>query len=117
MEEHKEKWYKTYEAAKEFGISQSALSRAIRMGKLKSTKVSGHSPTGFVDLIPESALIEYMKNKKDRVTTLKGVSEMTVDDISEEILKRLNDAYQKGFKDGMAKAKNEYMSALKGVKL
>lgn len=117
MEEHKEKWYKTGEASKEFGISQSALSRAIRMGKLKSSKITGHSPTGFVDLIPESALIEYMKNKKERVTTIKGVSEMTIDDISEEILKRINDAYQRGFKDGMAKAKAEYMSALKGVKL
>ena len=117
MEEHKEKWYKTSEASKEFGISQSALSRAIRLGKLKSTKISGHSPTGFVDLISESALIEYMKDKKDRTTIIKGVSEMTIDDISEELLKRMNDAYQRGFKDGMAKAKNEYMSALKGVKL
>ena len=117
MSEEKQKWYKAYEAAKEFGISVTTVRNAIRDGKLTTTKVSGKSPTGFIDLIPETALVEFMKNYTARKTVVNEVSSLTIDDIAEDILKRIQDAYDKGFKDGCAKTKNEFLAAVKGVKV
>lgn len=117
MTEEKKKWYKVAEASAEFGIDRSYINRAIREGKIKVSKISGSSPTGFISLIPEDEMVKFAKNHVARKTTITGVTDMTVDDLAEELLKRIKDAYDKGFKDGMTKAKNEYMAAIKGVKL
>ena len=116
-EEKKMKWYKVAEASEQFGIDKSVINKAIRNGKIKVTKISGPSPTGFISSIPEDEMIKFARNHVARKTTITGVTDMTVDDLAEELLKRIKDAYDKGFKDGMAKAKNEYMAAIKGVKL
>ena len=117
MSEEKKKWYKVSEASAEFGINKSQINKVIRDGKIKVTKVSGASPTGFVSMIPEDEIVKFAKNHTARKTIIKDVTDITVDDLAEELLKHINDAYEKGFKAGMAKAKNEYMAAIKGVKL
>ena len=117
MTENKQKWYKVDEVAKEFGISAATIRRAIKDGKLKTTKVSGKSPTGFVDMIGELALAEFQKTVRSRKTVIQDVTEMTVDEISTEILKWIDNAYKRGFRDGSAKAKSEYIAAIKGVKV
>lgn len=115
MEEKKEKWYHAKEAAREYGIGYSTITRAIRDGKLKTTKVSGQGRSGFVDLISETSLNEYVKTLKQRKTIITGVTELTVDDLAGELLKRINDAYERGYKDGMATAKKEIKERLKGI--
>lgn len=115
MEEKKEKWYHAKEAAREYGIGYSTITRAIRDGRLKTTKVSGKSRTGFVDLISETLLNEFVKTMKERKTIINGVTDLTVDDLANELLKRINDAYERGYKDGMATAKKEIKERLKEI--
>lgn len=115
MEEKKEKWYHAKEAAREYGIGYSTITKAIRDGKLKTTKVSGQGRTGFVDLISETSLNEYVKNMKERKTIINGVTELTVDDLANELLKRINEAYERGYKDGVATAKKTINERLKGI--
>ena len=41
---------------------------------------------------------------------------MTVEDLANEILKRMRGSYEAGYKQGRKDAKAEFMSAFKGIK-
>ena len=112
-----EKFYTTKQAAEKYMVVEQTLRNAIKNKKLKASQVSsGKSPTGFIYRIAESDLEKFMEDRKMRKTTIPNVTDLTIDDLAEEILKRIRKAHDEGFKEGKKAAKEEFLSALKGVK-
>ena len=111
-----EKYYSTSQAAKEFNVTEQTIRNAINRGKLKALQITNSSSVGFSFKIAESDLKKWVENRKARKTIIPNVSETTIDDIAEDILKRIKNAYNEGYKAGKKAAKDEFMSALKGVK-
>lgn len=58
----KEKWYKIPEAAKELGKSVASISSAIKRGTLIAKEIPGKSKTGYIYMISETALMEYLED-------------------------------------------------------
>ena len=58
----KEKWYKVPEAAKELGKSTAVISSAIKRGTLIAKEIPGKSKTGYIYMISETALAEYLED-------------------------------------------------------
>lgn len=117
----KERWFKTDEAAKYAGVSLATISKAVREGKLVASQISDSSRHGFHYMITESALFEWVEDRKtvkaNAIATSKVPSEMTIEDIAKEITLRIQKAYDAGFKDGKKVGKAEAMDAVRGVKV
>lgn len=58
----KEKWYKIPEAAKELGKTPATISSAIKRGTLIAKEIPGKSKTGYIYMISETALAEYLED-------------------------------------------------------
>lgn len=113
-----EKYYSVPAAAAELRISDQTLYTAIKEGKLKSMQVpAGSGGVRYVHKIAETDLLNWFENRKALKTQIVGVTELTVEDLADELLKRIKHAYNEGYKDGVKHAKTELMSAMKGVKL
>lgn len=116
----KEKWFKITEAAQYAGVSGNTLSKAIREGRLKASQISDSSKHGFHYMVTESALYEWVEDRKsvkaNAIATSKVPSELTIEDIAKEITLRIQKAYDAGFKDGKKVGKAECMEALKGIR-
>ena len=116
-----EKRFKAKEAAKYAGVSLATISKAIREGKLVASQISDSSKWGYHYRITESALYEWVEDRKtvkaNAIVTSKVPSEMTIEDIAKEITLRIQKAYDAGFKDGKKVGKTEAMEAVKGVKV
>ena len=67
-------------------------------------------------MIAESDFREWYANRRDRKSTIKGVSEMTVEELADELMKRIKKAYDDGYKQGRKDQRDEMLTALKGVK-
>lgn len=119
MDAGKEKWYDIATAAKEAGVSRPTLTKAAREGRLRASQVSGgRGKTGHHYLISESALIEWMndrKSVKDTVAAVNAVHMSTVEELAAELNKRIQDAYDKGFRDGEKATKNAMQKSLKDL--
>lgn len=120
MSDTKEKWFKSVEAANYAGVSLATIHKAIREGKLVASQISDSSKHGFHYMITESALYEWVEDRKtvkaNAIATSKVPSEMTIEDIAKEITLRIQKAYDTGFKEGKKAGKAECMDALKGVR-
>lgn len=58
----KEKWYRISEAAKEIGKSVASITSAINRGTLIAKEIPGKSRTGYIYMISETALAEYLED-------------------------------------------------------
>lgn len=117
MSENNEKFYNTKKAALQVGVSDATIKSAIKRGELPAKQIASGGPKGYSYMVSETDLITWMDTRKQRKTTIAGVTEMTVDDLANEILKRLKHEYERGYKQGKKDAKEEFMKAFKGVKL
>lgn len=64
VDQGKEKWYKIAEAAKELGVQTVNIRNAIHRGSLIAKEIPGTSPTGYVYMISETSLAEYLDDPK-----------------------------------------------------
>ena len=60
----KEKWYRISEAAKELGVQTTNIRNAIHRGSLIAKEIPGRSSTGYVYMISETSLTEYLDDPK-----------------------------------------------------
>lgn len=119
MEDTKEKYFDTKQASKEAGVSVNAICTAIKNGKLQASQISDSSRFGYHYLVSETALIEWMNNRWKRGSTTaapKALSQFSLEDIADELTRRIKKAYEEGYKDGVKKAKQDILTAMKGVK-
>ena len=112
-----EKYYTVKQATEGIGISGQTITKAIRDKQLKASEIPAGGRRGYTYRIAETDLIEWMDNRKKRMTIIPEVTTMTVDDVANEILARIQKAYDDGFKAGVKHAKAEMLGAIKGVKL
>jgi hypothetical protein len=98
-------------------VTDQTIRNAIAKGKLSCTKVPSGNSNGDKMFVDYDELMVWIDNRKKRITTIPGVSDLTIDDLAEELLKRIQKAYDEGYKAGVAAAKEEFSNALKAVKL
>lgn len=115
-EEQREKHYTVKQASERIGIDYSTLNKACHSGKIRCSTVPNPSGNGNKFLISESALMEYDANRERRNTKYQSADSMTVEDLANEILRRVKNAYDEGYRQGRKDAKTEFMSAFKGIK-
>ena len=115
-EEQREKHYTVKQASERIGIDYSTLNKACHAGKIKCSTVPNPSGNGNRFLISESALLEYDANREKRNTKSPSIDALTVEDLANEILRRVRGAYDEGYRQGRKDAKTEFMSAFKGIK-
>lgn len=120
MSELNEKWYNIAQAKVVSGVSTATLSKAIREGKLVAKQISDSSRYGYHYMVSETALLQWVEDRKTvkahAIATTKVPSELTIEDIAQEITLRIQKAYDTGFRDGKKAGKSEIMDAIKGVK-
>ncbi len=114
----KEKWYTAKEAGEVAGVQASTLTTAIRHGKLVAKQISDSSRYGFHYMISESALIDWVEDRKSRKADAlpKSLEEYSVEDIAQEILRRIHQSYNKGVKDGRKSMKAELIGKFREAK-
>lgn len=114
-----EKWYDLKKASKEAGVSTQTIYSAIRAGKLVARQISDSSRFGFHYMIGESALLEWVEDRKtvkaNAVATSKDLSAYNIQDLAAEITLRIQNAYEKGIKEGKKAARREIKEQLKQV--
>ena len=115
-EEQKEKHYTPKQLHEQFNVEYTGIIKACRQGKLKASTVPAPHGAGHAYLIAESDFREWYANRRDRNSTIKGVSEMTVEELADELMKRIKKAYDDGYKQGRKDQRDEMLTALKGVK-
>ena len=101
-----ERYYTIKQASDEFGIAYSTLAYACRSNKIPHRDINNRP------MMAESDIKSYIEDKQKRITKT-SVSELTIDDLAEEILKRIQDAYDRGRADGIKEAKQAMMQAFK----
>lgn len=104
-----EKHYTPKQASEKFGLTYATIYSACRNGKLACREINGSY------MIAETAMIDYINQRKARIT-VPAYSAMSVDDLAEELLKRIHDAYDKGYADGKKDAKQALNEAIKAIK-
>lgn len=115
------KYLTVKQAAEECGMSVNQIKRACKNGELKASEVAGSGRYGWQYMIAEDDLVEWVENRPSgrRTNTVvvytKDPSDMTVNDIAGEILNRIQEAYNKGYSDGMHQAKVEMLKKLNEV--
>ncbi len=112
-----EKYYSVKAAAEELKLSYNIVWAAVKSGKLRAMQIPSGKGTGYTHRIAETDLLNWFENRKALKTQIVGVTELTVEDLSMELLKRIQHAYDEGFKAGKKAAKDEFMKAMKEVKL
>lgn len=115
-EEQKEKNYTPKQLHEKFNVEYTGIVKACKQGKLKASTVPAPRGHGYTYLIAESDFMEWYANRRDRKSTIKGVSEMTVEELADELMKRIRKAYDDGYKQGRKDQRDEMLTALKGVK-
>lgn len=123
MNEGSEKWYTTAQAAEECNVVKSTLTRAIRDGRLVASEVPSQGRKGTKYMISETALFEWLEHgggkEKGDVRTKRYVAkkytDMSIEELAGELLRRLQEAYNQGYADGQKNQKREIMDMLKGV--
>jgi len=90
---------------------------AIANKKLTASVVPAANNRGSTTFVNYDELMQWASTRKKRMTTIPGVATLTIDDLAEELLKRIQHAYEEGYKAGVQAAKQEYLDAIKGVKL
>lgn len=115
-EAQKEKHYTPKQLHDEFNVEYTGIVKACRQGKLKASTMPAPRGSGYTYLIAESDFREWYANRRDRKSTIKGVSEMTVEELADELMKRIKKAYDDGYKQGRKDQRDEMLTALKGVK-
>lgn len=120
MSEMNEKWFNLQEATQVSGVSYAVLNKALREGKLVGKQISDSSRYGYHWLVSETALLQWVEDRKTvkahAIATSKVPSELTIEDIAQEITLRIQKAYETGLRDGKKAGKAEIMDAIKGVK-
>lgn len=120
MSELTEKWYNLQEASQVSGVSYPVLNKALREGKLVGKQISDSSRYGYHWLVSESALLAWVEDRKTvkahAIATSKVASDLTIQDIAEEITLRIQKAYDTGYKDGKKAGIAEVKDAIRGVK-
>jgi predicted site-specific integrase-resolvase len=104
-----EKHYTPKQASEHFGLSYATIYSACRNGRLACREINGSY------MIAETAMLDYINQRKARIT-VPGYSEMSVDDLADELLKRIKTAYDKGYADGKKDAKQALNEAIRGLK-
>lgn len=104
-----EKYYNVKQASERFGLSYQTIYSACKHKRLDCRELNG------TYMIAETAMLDYINNRKARII-VPTYSQLTVDDLAEEILKRINDAYEKGYEAEKKDAKQTLSEALKGLK-
>jgi excisionase family DNA binding protein len=104
-----EKYYTCKQASEEFGLSYAAIYSACKDGRINARQ------TGRSYMVSESDIREYIENRKKRIVVDTSLSEWSVEDIANEILKRIEDAYERGVKDGKKAMRDEFTQAFKSV--
>lgn len=103
-----ERFFTVKQAAQESGLTYGAIYSACKEGRIGCRNVNN------TYMIGETALRTYIDHRRKRITTT-NESELTIDDLAEELLKRIQDAYDRGKADGRKEAREEFMSAFKSV--
>jgi predicted site-specific integrase-resolvase len=104
-----EKYYTIKQASENFGIAYATIYSACKQKRIDCRQVND------TYMISESSMREYIDHKKKRMTVPSN-SRLTIDDIAEEIIKRINEAYDTGYADGRKAAKAVFTDALKDLK-
>lgn len=112
-----EKFVTIKRAAEICHVADQTIRNAITKGTLACTKVPSGDSRGEKMFVNYDELMEWFDKRKKRITTIPGVSELTIDDLAEELLKRIQKSYDDGYAAGVAAAKTEISNALKAVKL
>lgn len=115
-EEQKEKHYTPKQLHDEFNVEYTGIVKACKSGKLKASMLPASRGAGYTYSIAESDFKEWYANRRDRKSTIKGVSEMTVEELADELMKRIKKAYDDGYRAGRKDQREEMLTALKGVK-
>ena len=114
---NKEKWFTIKEAVDYAGVSRATLDSAIRKGTLVASQISdGGGRYGFHYMISETALLEWVEDRKTVKSDVRMPAEMTVDKIADWITNEIQKAYENGFKDGMKTAREQMLVAAKGLR-
>lgn len=114
---NKEKWFTIKEAVDYTGVSRATLNSAINKGTLVASQISdGGGRCGFHYMISETALLEWVEDRKTVKADVRMPAEMTVDKIADWITNEIQKAYENGFKDGMKTAREQMLIAAKGLK-
>lgn len=120
MSELTEKWFNLQEASQVSGVSYAVLNKALREGKLVGKQISDSSRYGYHWLVSESALLAWVEDRKTvkahAIATSKVASELSIQDIAEEITLRIKKAYEQGYKEGKKAGISEVKDAIRGVK-
>ena len=112
-----EKHYTVKEAISRIGIDYSVLNKACKSGKCKCSEVPSHSGHGNTYLIAQSDLDYWFNNVyRARKSGTTSVQSMTIEDLAEELMRRIKQSYDDGYKAGRRDARNEFMSAFKDIK-
>lgn len=117
--EQKEKYFTIKQAADSVKLDYSSIRKACIDGQLQHSVVPKSRGNGDMILISETALTEWYVNRKERVKSKPpsaSIKEMTVEDLANEILKRMRGSYEAGYKQGRKDARAEFMSAFNGIK-
>lgn len=118
MSEANNQKYVTVKKASEIvGVADQTIRNAIANKKLNASVVPANNNRGSTTFIEYEELMAWASARKKRMTTIPGVATLTIDDLAEELLKRIQNAYEEGYKAGVQAAKQEYLDAIKGVKL
>ena len=114
--EQKEKHYTVKQASERLGVDYSTLNKACHSGKLRCSTFPNPTGNGNKFLIAESDLLEWNENRDKRMPRTSSVDSLTIEDLANEILRRVKGAYDEGYKQGRKDARNEFMSVFKDIK-
>lgn len=98
-------------------VADQTIRNAIAKGALSCTKVPSGDSRGEKMFVNYDELMAWFDNRKKRITTIPGVTDLTIDDIADELLKRVQKAYDEGYRAGIEAARKQYQDAFKAVKL
>ena len=114
----REKHYTVKQASEYLGVDYSSINKACHAGKINCSTIPSPTNHGTTFLISETALTEWYVNRRERGTrtSTNTIAEMTVEDLANEILKRIQGAYDEGYRQGRKAQRAEMLDALKGIK-
>ena len=111
-----EKFYTVKQAAEYLGIDYSSINKACHAKRINCSIIPSPTNHGNTFLISETALTEWYANRRERSPKAPSVDALTVEDLANEILKRVKGAYDEGYKQGRKDARSEFMDAFKGIR-
>lgn len=110
-----EKYYSIMEAARMIGCDYSTLQKACKDGKISDVReMPASHGRGSTFMISEFRLREWDKTRRRRTDGVKP-SELTIEELAEELINRIQKAYDDGYKAGRKDQRSEMLNALKGV--